>query len=217
VRFAEGSTAVRRDTLDGRIWSATPYRVILDSGDHLMLCCWPGTQMLGATTWIDWLRTGDDAVRKQAIPNLAARRWELGRRTWRDTTVLGRFSPGDYFSVHRFFDAGQRCGGWYVNFERPGQRTRIGLDTFDLLLDLIVEPDLSGYAWKDEDEYAHARRVGLIDDALHARVDEARQRVLALVEAAQGPFAENWSAWRRQPDWPLPVLPHDALTEPAPG
>jgi hypothetical protein len=26
-----------------------------------------------------------------------------------------------------------------------------------------------------------------------------------------------WPAWRRQPDWPLPVLPDDALTESAPG
>jgi Protein of unknown function (DUF402) len=215
--FAEGSTAVRRDTLGGKIWSAAPYRVVLDTGGALMLCMWPGTQMVGPANWIESQRANDAAIRKRAVPDLAAGTWEVGRWTWRDTTVLSRFSPGDYFSVHRYFDAGQHCGGWYVNFERPCQRTRIGIDTFDLFLDLVVEPDLSGYAWKDEDEYAQARRIGLIDDALHARVDAARQQVLALIQAGQGPFAENWSAWQRQPDWPLPVLPAEALTEPAAG
>jgi hypothetical protein len=138
--FAEGSTAVRRDTLGGKIWSATPHRVVRDSGSELVLACWPGVEMLGPTTWIQWLLTGDDAVRKQAIPNLAAGRWELGRWTWRDTTLLSHFSADDYFSVQRYFGGGHRHGRWYVNFERPYRRTRIGIDTFDLLLDLR-DPD----------------------------------------------------------------------------
>ncbi len=71
-----------------------------------------------------------------------------------------------------------------------------------------MEPDLSEYAWKDEDEdeYAHGRRLGLVDDAVYARVDDARQQVLALIHPRQGPFAEDWSRWRCRPDWPLLVL-----------
>jgi len=30
------------------------------------------------------MRTGDDSIRKQGIPDLAARRWELERYAWRD-------------------------------------------------------------------------------------------------------------------------------------
>lgn len=97
--FREGSTAVFRDVLDGRVWTASPYRVILDTGTQLVLATWPGAEMLKPATWIESLGTGDDTVRKQAIPNLAAGRWELGRWTWQRTTLLRWGTPGDYFSV----------------------------------------------------------------------------------------------------------------------
>jgi uncharacterized protein DUF402 len=213
--FAEGATVVRRDILRGKVWSAIPHRVVADSGDTLVLARWPGVEMVGPATWIEWLRTGDNAVRRQAIPNLAAGQWELGRWTWRDTTVLNRCAAGEYFSVSRSVSAGHGPGGWYVNFELPYRRTAIGIDTFDLLLDLVVEPDLSGHAWKDEDEYAHARRLGLISDSVHHQVEQARLRVLGLIETGQGPFAGTWAAWRRDPGWPVPALPADALTSPA--
>ncbi|HEX3590268.1 MAG TPA: DUF402 domain-containing protein [Pseudonocardiaceae bacterium] len=208
--FAPGSTAVRRDVLRGKVWTATPNRVLADSAGVVVLTCWPGVGMLSPTTWIHWLRTGDDAVRKQAIPNLAAGTWELGDWTWRDTTLVSRFASGDHFSVHRFLSGGP--AEWYVNFERPYRRTPIGIDTFDLLVDLVVSPDLSSHRWKDEDEYAQGRRLGLIDDATHAHVDHARERVLGLLAAAEGPFAEDWSGFRPEPHWPLPVLPPDSLT-----
>jgi hypothetical protein len=146
--FPEGATVVRRDVLRGKVWAAAPYRVIQDTGTGLMLACWPGVEMLVPTTWIQWLRTGDDAVRKQAIPNLAAGCWELDRWAWRDTTWLARFEAGQHFSVSRFFDPEGRCGGWYVDFVRPYRRSPIGIDTFDLLVDLVVTPDLSACRWK---------------------------------------------------------------------
>jgi hypothetical protein len=100
----------------------------------------------------------------------------------------------------------------YVDFVCPCRRTPMGIDTFDLLLDLVVKADLSGYRWKDEDEYAHGRRLGLIDDALHSHVDAARQHVVSFIDSRQGPFADDWSSWRRDPDWPRPTLPAEMST-----
>jgi len=90
--FAAGTTAVRRDVLRGRVWAAAPHRVVRDSGGELVLAYWPGIESLASTTWIEWLGSGDDALRKQAIPNLARGQWELDRWVWRDTIVqlLGR-------------------------------------------------------------------------------------------------------------------------------
>jgi hypothetical protein len=66
------------------------------------------------------------------------------------------------------------------------RRPAIGIDTFDLLLDLSVTPeDLSRSRWKDEDGRAQARRPGSIDHALHRRVDDDRDRVISLVEACR--------------------------------
>jgi protein associated with RNAse G/E len=205
--FPEGTTVVRRDTLRGKVWSATPYRVIRDTGAELAVALWPGVEMLSPSTWIESLRTGDDNVRKQAIPNLAAGRWALGRWVWQDTTVLARFEQGQHFSVSQFFDHQGRARAWYIDFIRPCQRTPDGIDTLDLLVDLVVAADLSAHRWKDEDEYAQGRRLGLINDALHRRVEAARQHVISLLESRQGPFAEDWSSWRRDPSWPLPTLP----------
>ena len=213
--FPVGSTAVRRDTTAARVWSATPNRVLADTGDELVLACWPGVQMMAPATWTQWLRTGDDDVRKQAIPSLVAGTWELESWTWQDTTLVSRFRPGAHFSVHQFLGAG-RTGQWYVNFELPSRRTSIGIDTFDLLLDLVADIETLRWWWKDEDEYAQARRLGLIDDVLHAQVEVARQEAVAMIEARQGPFAADWSAFRPDPAWATPVLPAGALLVPAP-
>jgi protein associated with RNAse G/E len=207
--FAAGSTVLRRDVFRGKVWTATPMRVVVDSCSELVLCHWPGTQMLAPTTWTRWLRTGDDAVRKQAIPNLAVTKWDLEQWTWRSTTVVTQLCPGEHFSVNRFLGGGDGSACWYVNFELPFRRTSVGVDTFDLFLDLVVDPDLTSYSWKDEDEYAHARRLGVIDDPLHRSIDEARQRAVALIEAREGPFGRDWSAWQRDPAWPVPNLRSD--------
>ncbi|MER7701421.1 DUF402 domain-containing protein [Kitasatospora sp. NPDC097605] len=213
-RFAPGTTAVLRDIARGRIWSATPLYVLADTGATLTLAARPGIEKLAPTTWITSLRTGDPTARRRGIENLVAGRWELAPWTWRDTVVLSDFTSDEYFSVHRFLDPDGRPLRWYVNFERPYRRTAIGIDTFDLFVDLVVDPDLSAHRWKDEDEYDQARRLGLVDDTLHRLVERARERALALLEDRAGPFASGIDAWAAPPVFPLPVLPPDVLTVP---
>ena len=191
------------------------YRGLADDGTDVVMACWPGAQGPAPTTWIEWLRTGDDQVRKQAIPNLVRGRWELGPWAWQRTTLVSHMHAGDYFSVNRYLADDLDPPGWYVNFELPYRRTAIGFDTFDLLLDLIVAADRSTHWWKDEDEYDQARRLGLITDAVHAHVDTAREEVLSLAHAGQGPFTHDWSRWRPSPAWPVPTLPGGSLTWPA--
>jgi hypothetical protein len=76
-------------------------------------------------------------------------------------------------------------------------------------VDLVVAPDLSSWQWKDEDEYAHVRRLGIVTDTEHQAVDAARDEVLAMLAERSGPFADAaaWSAWRWKPAWPAPRLP----------
>jgi predicted RNA-binding protein associated with RNAse of E/G family len=67
---------------------------------------------------------------------------------------------------------------WYVNFQRPLRRTSIGFDTFDFFLDLLVEPDVSAWSWKDQHEYEHARRLGVVTEDDHRAVDHVRDQLL---------------------------------------
>ncbi|MER5354635.1 hypothetical protein ABT093_30430 [Kitasatospora sp. NPDC002551] len=69
---------------------------------------------------------------------------------------------------------------------------------------------MSAHRWKDLDEYDQARRLGLISDPLHAVVDEARERALALVRERALPFSADWPAWTPDPGWPPPELPPNA-------
>jgi len=138
--FRPGATAVRRDVHGGKVWSAAPARVIDDDGTLLQVAGWPGIQSMAPTTWIQWLITGDDAVRKQAIPDLARGQWQLDRWTWRDTTVISWFGSDLDFSIHLYTPVSGGAPHWYLNFERPARRTTIGIDTFDLLLDWWPTP-----------------------------------------------------------------------------
>lgn len=82
--------------------------------------------------------------------------------------------------------------------------------TCDLLLDLIADPAAGTWRWKDE--YEQIRRSGFVSDDEDQRVQSARRRAFALVEAGRGPFAEDWTSFRVPPDWPLPTLPPEALS-----
>ncbi|MBD0688737.1 DUF402 domain-containing protein [Streptomyces sp. CBMA123] len=213
--FPAGSTAVRRDVVGGRIWTAMPYTVLADDGATLTLTARPGTESLAPASWTTSRRHGDVAARRRGLDDLATGRWELDHWTWRDTVVIGRFTAGEPYSVHRFLSPEGRPLCWYVNFELPYLRTAIGIDTFDLYLDLVVTPDLASHTWKDEDEYAEARRLGVIDDATHRQVDRARDQALAQLHDRTGPFAPDPEAWTLPAPGPLPVLPDTVLSTPA--
>jgi hypothetical protein len=213
-RFAAGATVVRRDILRGRVWTAMPQRAVSDTGTALSLAYWPRVTSLAPTTWITALRTGDDAMRKRGLDDLAAGTWELGPHGWERTELLSHFLQGEYFSIHAFQDAATGAPmHWYVNFELPFvRRPGFGIDTFDLFLDLVVAPDLSTHLWKDTEEYAQGRRLGLVDDDLHGHVETARERALGMLQDRSGPFADGWPSWSASPAWPLPVLPVHAET-----
>ncbi|MFE3811737.1 DUF402 domain-containing protein, partial [Streptomyces sp. NPDC059131] len=129
-------------------------------------------------------------VRTEAFDAMAAGERELAAGVWQETDLLLWKPPAAWFSVNAFFvpdrGGGRRLRNWYVNFEHPARRTTTGFDTLDLTVDLVVAPDLTGWEWKDEDEYAHVRRLDIVSDTEHRAVDAARGEVLAMLTARSG-------------------------------
>ncbi|MGW2017645.1 DUF402 domain-containing protein [Streptomyces sp. NPDC001927] len=155
---------------------------------------------------------GDRSVRTDAFEAMAAREWELAAAVWQETDLLRWKPPAARFSVNASFvpeGDGRRLRNWYANFEHPARRTEAEFDTFDLTVDLVVTPDLTRWEWKDEDEYAHVRRLGIVSDTEHRAVDAARAQVLAMIADRTGLFAQaqRWAAWAWEPAWPAPRLP----------
>ncbi|MFF2186292.1 DUF402 domain-containing protein [Streptomyces sp. NPDC058155] len=121
---------------------------------------------------------GDRSVRTEAFDAMAMEEWEFAPGRWQDTELLLWKPPTAWFSINAFYTtAGLR--NWYVNFEQPTIRTDGGFDTFDLTVDLVIDPDLCTWTWKDEGEYAHVRRLGIVTDTEHQAVELARAQVLA--------------------------------------
>jgi hypothetical protein len=219
--FETGQTVVRRDVhRTGRVWSAQALRVVADTDEALVTACTPGAEARWPALYAKARVDGDRSVRTEAFDAMATGRWELAAGVWQETDLLLWKPPTAWFSVNAFYvpdGPGRRLRNWYVNFEHPTSRTETGFDTFDLTVDLVVTPDLTRWEWwewKDEDEYAHVRRLGIISDTDHLAVDAAREEVLALLAEPAGIFAQadRWAAWRWEPAWPTPRLPQPATT-----
>ena len=71
--------------------------------------------------------------------------------------------------------------GWYVNLQQPLRRTPLGFEAMDMMLDVVVEPDLT-WRWKDEDEFADLLDRGLVDAATGDRVRREGEAVIGRVE-----------------------------------
>jgi hypothetical protein len=122
---------------------------------------------------------------------------------WQDRHVLRFMRPGDAHTVEVTWDLDWKLEGWYVNLQAPLVVRGSFFDTTDWALDITV--DASGtWAWKDEDDLAHAVELGIFDDELARAARAEGERVID-----ERPWPTGWEGWRPPEGWgPLP-LPED--------
>jgi very-short-patch-repair endonuclease len=146
------------------------------------------------------------APRADIVPFLAARRWATRPVTWHTHRVLRLTQVGAAHSLDLFWDdATDRFVCWYVNLQSPLRRSRLGFDTLDHVLDLVVEPD-GGWHWKDEEEFEAARHRGLLTPAEAEAIRVEGERVAADLSRL---LPTGWETWRPPPGLPRPALPPD--------
>lgn len=97
---------------------------------------------------------------------------------WSRSNVLRFMRPGDLHTVEIFWDLEWNHLGWYVNLQAPLVVSGTRLDTTDLALDVVVDPD-GTWRWKDEDDLVRAVELGVLDEAGAARVRAEGERVVA--------------------------------------
>jgi hypothetical protein len=133
----------------------------------------------------------------------------LGDARWAGSSVLWLARPGEAHAIGVFWSGEDReFEGWYANLQAPLQRTAIGFDTSDHVLDVTIAPDHS-WQWKDEDEFAIVQQRGLILPAAAQAIRAEGERVIATVEANGWPFNAGWEHWRPDPVWPIPAVPDE--------
>ncbi|MGW0607295.1 cytidylyl-2-hydroxypropylphosphonate hydrolase [Streptomyces sp. NPDC002644] len=185
-----------------------PVTVVRDDADLLAVWLAPGTECVRPVLADGTLPHQEPLESRYTKPRA------VRRGAWFGTGVLKLAQPGRPWSVWLFWEPGWRFKNWYVNLEEPLARWAGGVDSEDHFLDVVVNPDRS-WGWRDEDEFAEAQRVGLMDAETAARVREAGRRAVDVVRAWGTPFSDGWEDWRPDPSWPLPSLPDDWDRTPA--
>ena len=201
--WSAGTTIILHEIWRGRVYSARPVVVAEDTGDRLALWCPRGTRWKVATTPPARERAPTRADRFVTL--LERSDWVFQDATWRISN-LTQVRPGDWHAVWAGWDEAGDPWGWYVNFQRPFVRTKQGIQTMDLALDIVVEPDAK-WRWKDEDEFQVLVDAGVIDGTEAATVRREAENMSARIEANEAPFNEPWHDWRPDPAWPAPRLP----------
>jgi len=193
-RFETGETIALRQTWQGRVWAARPATVVEDASEQTMLFVPSGT---------GWMAPFHDRKRLK-IPQtefqLAPLRYE------EEIHVLSFSWPDTWYAVLLFLRPDGSPHSWYVNLEEPLRRTELGFDTLDHELDVIVELDGS-WRWKDEDDLAEAIRRGVIPAEDEPRMLADGERAVRRIVDREPPFDRDWTTWRPDPTWPVPILP----------
>ncbi len=152
-------------------------------------------------------RPGCAAGAEYLVAMLTHQDWMFGKFSW-PTTNLMLMRSEDWHAVRVSWSSAGKAMGWYVNFQRLSRRTERGIQTMDLMLDLIVNQDRT-WKWKDKDEFEALATPGIItnDEARYVRDDA--QEMLARIEANEPPLCDPWHDWQPSSSWTTPHLPDD--------
>jgi len=199
-----GDTIALRWIANGRVWIAQPLRVISDSPNETALLLWPDTVcVVPEQVW------QTDPGQARDVRWAQERSGVFTRRThaWHTNRLLMLLEPDKYYAlIHFWHHATNTFTGYYVNFQLPFQRSRCGFDTYDLELDIIIEPSLA-WRYKDERAYQDGIAQGNIKPEWVEAIERAKAEVFESLSARAYPFDGHWTNYFPGAHWAPPVLP----------
>lgn len=175
--------------------------VVHDSPAELALVRRPGHPMKRRRAEVDT----PDGFRHPVV-----RRWLEGwtDETWRGPwRVLVLIRPGAQHAISLFSDdATGAVGSWYIDLIGPPRRTTAGYDFPEHGLDMVVQPDLDSWEWKDADELEFNVQEGRYTRAEAEALYREGERALEHLRRERSAFA-RWLSWRPDPRWSIPSMP----------
>jgi predicted RNA-binding protein associated with RNAse of E/G family len=198
-----GDTVIWRGIFRNRVWHAVPSFVVKDTLQELVLAVIPGTNCMVEE---NYAKSHKDGKRRWDFKD---KDWLLEEFTWHTNRVLTITESEKYYSIMLFWNhARNEFLGYYVNFQLPFQRSHCGIDSLDLDLDIVIEPDLS-FRWKDEDDYQKAIEQGILIPEWVQNIENAKPEIMERLEKRQYPFDDSWLNWRPDSTWSPPTLPEN--------
>jgi hypothetical protein len=176
---------MRREVWRGTPQLLYPVRVVEDAGDRLIIYLASGTPLMSPEGSWPWASTHPWAAQ--------------GR--WAGHGALQILSAIDAHSVWVFWEGEERrLEAWYINLEEPFRRTADGIETQDLELDFVVEPDGS---WKRKDDELLDLWVekGRWSAEEVAGIRDIGARVETELLAGRRWWDERWASWEPPQGW----------------
>jgi hypothetical protein len=194
-RWKAGDTIALRGVWRGILWWAGPAIVVQDTSEQIALYWQAGMSNMNSS-------------RRLRPIDLLSGEVNLVSNIWVETDVLMLVTPGEAHAVYVMWEAGQtKLRGWYINLQEPFRRTKLGFDTMDHLLDIVVSADQSAWHWKDEDEFEEAVALGVYSPMEAQAIRAEGERAIERLQNRQSPFCDGWENWTPPAQWDLPVLP----------
>ncbi len=209
MSWTTGEVIMVQEIWQDRVWAARPMRVVVDEPDFLALWFPRGTRWRAPTTPAGKPRP--EARGERLAECLASGKWDFVEYAW-DVDTLCLCPGGEWHAVWVSWLPSGEQWGWYVNLQQPYERTRCGIATMDLALDVIIDVD-GAWRWKDEDELQTYVEFGVVDRELAERLYAEGRTVVEQHRLGETLFGEDWPSWRPDPAWRRPEL-DDGWDEP---
>ena len=185
--FQKGERVVIREVLNDKVWTVRPVTILEDGDTQVVSWLAPGT-------FIDY-PVGVEHGEK-CLSMWLSGEWELYAKEFTPPGVLRIAPSGAPFEVFAPLSLEGGVASWYVNFQRPLERTPLGFDTMDEILDLVVSTDCSEWERKDADELDLAVTMGYLSLFDAERIDAACRFVESCLSRGEVPWDRSWSTWR---------------------
>lgn len=196
-----GEIIVWRGIFRNRVWHAQAVIVVKETSKEIVLALLPGAEGMIEP---DYVKSQKRGKRRWDFKNQS---WDLEKFTWHTNRLLFLLEPEKYYStIHFWNNSSNAFLCYYINFQLPFQRSNCGIDTLDLDLDLVINPDLS-YEWKDLDDYQKAIDSEIIFPEWVEGIEHAKPEILDKLRLHQYPFDGSWLDWLPEPSWSPPILP----------
>jgi hypothetical protein len=200
-----GDQIALRGMYQNRPWYIQSAIVVKDSPEEVALSIFPGAECVAPYGYIHQ-RHGPEGKwdRWQEMLNPPVR---LEKYAFHTSRFLILLKPGDFYSIIYIWEAATDtflC--YYVNFQLPFQRSQCGFDTFDLELDIVIEPDY-GWRWKDAEDYQRGIEAGILLPEWVQAIETAKKEVFDKLKSRQYPLDGCWLDWKPDLAWTAPKLP----------
>lgn len=200
-----GDSIALRGMYNQQPWFVQSALVVKDSPTEVALLLMPSAECAAPPGYIHQ-KHGDHShwERWQEVLGGA---WSLEKYRWHTNRFLILLEPKKYYAtIYIWTHATNVFKGYYINFQLPFERSPCGFDTYDLELDLVIDPDFR-WQWKDVEDYQKGIQLGAIRAEWVQAIEHDQHEVLERLHQRQYPLNEHWIDWLPDKSWSPSLLP----------